>query len=137
MTHPSELISAYLDGELDQSERAHLLDHLGSCGKCSAELEDLQKVRAAVRSLPVLDLPAGLVPEADPIVVPLRQNRGVWVGAAAAIVAIVITIAALVTPPPASMSVDDLSSRFGARVSLDPAFGPAKVVVPEIAVVGE
>jgi hypothetical protein len=100
-------------------------------------MEDLQQVRAAVRSLPVLDLPFGLIPEADPVVVPLRQNRGVWVGAAAAVVAIVITIAALITPPPASMSVDDLSSRFGARVSLDPAFGPAKVVVPEIAVVGE
>ena len=137
MTHPSELISAYLDGELDRSEKTQLIDHLSSCGRCSAEMEDLQEVRAAVRALPVLDLPIGLVPEADPLVIPLRQNRGVWVGAAAAVIALVITIAALVTPPPASMSVDDLSSRFGARVSLDPAFGPAKVVVPEIAVVGE
>ncbi len=36
------------------------------------------------------------------------------------------------TPPAPSVSVDDLSSRFGARVTLDPAFGPAKVVVPQL-----
>ena len=137
MTHPSELISAYLDGELHGSELAGLLDHLAGCGQCSAELEEIQQVRAAVRSLPVLELPEGIVPEADPVVVPLRRNRGVWVGAAAAVVAAVITLAALITPPPTPVSVDDLSGRFGARVSLDPAFSPAKVVVPELDLVGE
>ena len=137
MTHPSELISAYLDGELHGAELSDLLDHLSGCGRCSAEMEDVQRVRAAVRSLPVLELPEGIVREADPVVVPLRRNRGVWVGTAAAVVALVIAVAALVTPPPASVSADDLSSRFGARVSLDPAFGPAKVVVPELGVVSE
>ena len=137
MTHPSELISAYLDGELHGTELAGLLEHLSGCGKCSAELEDIQRVRAAVRSLPVLELPDGLVPEADAEVIPLHRNRGVWVGAAAAIVALVIAVAALVTPAPASVSVDDLSSRWGARVSLDPAFSPAKMVVPELVEVRE
>lgn len=130
MNHPSELISAYLDGELHGTELKTLVDHLAQCGRCSSELQDLQQVRTAVRSLPVLELPVGLVPEADPVVVPLRRNKGVWLGAAAAIVAIVIAIAALVTPPADSVSIDDLNSRFGARASLDPAFGPAKVVVP-------
>ena len=137
MTHPSEQISAYLDGELHGKELIGLLEHLSGCGRCSAEMEDIQQVRAAVRSLPVLELPVGVVPEADADVVPLRRNRGFWVGAAAAIVALVIAVAALVTPPPNSVSVDDLSSRFGARVSLDPAFSPAKVVVPELNLVGE
>lgn len=137
MTHPSELISAYLDGELVGDEQSQLMQHLGGCGKCSAELDDMQRVRSAVRSLPILELPEGLISEADPVVVPLRRNRGVWVGAAAAVVALVIAVAALVTPPPSAVSVDDLSSRFGARVSLDPAFGPAKIVVPEIAVITE
>lgn len=130
MTHPSELISAYLDGELIGDETSELLSHLGTCGRCSADLEEMQSVRTAVRSLPVLELPAGLVPEADAVVVPIHRNRGVWVGVAAAVVALVIAIASIVTPPPASISVDDLSSRFGARASLDPAFSPAKVVVP-------
>ncbi|MGB7861377.1 MAG: zf-HC2 domain-containing protein [Acidimicrobiia bacterium] len=137
MTHPSELISAYLDGELHGGELSKLLNHLANCGRCSAEMEDLQRVRAAVRSLPVLELPEGIIPEADRVVVPLRRNRGFWAGAAAAAIALVIAVAALVTPPPASVSVDDLSSRFGARVSLDPAFGPAKVVVPALLEVQE
>ncbi|HEU4320989.1 MAG TPA: zf-HC2 domain-containing protein [Acidimicrobiia bacterium] len=130
MTHPSELISAYLDGELTDGELVSLMDHLGSCGRCSAELEQMQRVRSAVRSLPVLDMPRGIVPEADPVVVPLRRNKGLWAGVAAAVLIAVIAFAALVTPPPGSLSVDDLNSRFGARASLDPAFGPAKVVVP-------
>lgn len=130
MNHPSDLISAYLDGEVHGRELSSLMDHLAGCGKCSAELEQTQRVRSAVRSLPVLELPAGIVPEADAEVIPLHRNRGMWVGVAAAVVAIVIAVAALVTPPPGSVSVDDLNSRFGARASLDPAFGPAKLVVP-------
>ena len=130
MIHPSEQISAYLDGELHGSESARLVDHLGACGKCAAELEELQRVRTAVRSLPVLELPAGVVPEADPVVVPLRRHKGVWAGVAAAIVVAVVAIAALVTPEPGSLTIDELNSRFAARSTLDPAFGPAKVVVP-------
>lgn len=132
MIHPTELISAYLDGELDGAELTQLADHLGGCGKCSAELEEMQRVRTAVRSLPVLELPPGVVPEADPVVVPLHRNKGMWAGVAAAVVAAVIAIAAIVTPDPGSLTVDELNSRFGARASLDPAFGPAKVVVPPL-----
>jgi len=134
VSHPSESMSAYLDGELHGAELSNLVGHLGSCGRCSAELGDLQRVRAAVRSLPVLELPVGLVPEADPVVVPLRRNKGMWAGAAAAVVIAMIAIAALVTPDPQT-SINELNSRFGARASLDPAFGPAKIVVPPL--VGE
>lgn len=132
MSHPSVLISAYLDGELSGEELTELVEHLGSCGRCSTEFEELQRVRSAVRSLPVMELPPGLIPQADYEVIPLHRNRGVWVGAVAAVAALVIAVATLFTPAPRSVSVDDLSSRFGARVSLDPAFGPAKVVVPEL-----
>ena len=138
MTHPSELISAYLDGELNSGEQQKLLTHLSGCGRCSGEMEDLQAVRSAVRSLPVMELPDGLIPEAEAEIIPLRRNRGLLVGTAAAVVALIIAVAALVTPPPAQLSVDDLSSRFGARVTLDPSFSPAKLVVPELGqVVGE
>jgi anti-sigma factor RsiW len=130
MTHPGELISAYLDGELARAETEQLFDHLGSCGRCAAEMEDLQRVRSAVRSLPQLELPPGLVPEADAEVVPLHRNRGFLVGAAAAVVALVIAVAAILTPSATAISIDELTSRYGARASLDPAFGPAKVVVP-------
>jgi len=134
--HPSEMISAYLDGELSWSEHSQLVDHLERCGRCTAELEQMQRVRAAVRSLPVLELPEGIVPEADRVIVPLRRQRGLWAGVAAAIAVVVVAIAALLGPDPGSVSIDELSSRFGARVSLDPAFGPAKVVVPPAVIDG-
>ena len=132
MNHAGELISAYLDGELARSEVEGLFGHVGSCGKCSAELEALQSVRSAVRSLPQLELPPGLIPEADAEVIPLHRNRGFLVGAAAAVVAVVIAVAAMFTPSAATISVEELNSRYGARASLDPAFGPAKVVVPYV-----
>jgi hypothetical protein len=84
----------------------------------------------------MMELPVGIVSEADPVVVSLRRNRGFLVGAAAATAAVVIAVAAFLTPAPTPVTVSDLNSRFGARVSLDPAFGPAKVVVPEIVEVG-
>ena len=137
MSHPTDLLGAYLDGELTRPEITPLLQHLSGCGKCTADLERIQRVRSAVRSLPVLELPPGLLGAAEPEVVPLHRNRGLWVGAAAAVVAVVVTLAALLTPTPTALSVDDLNSRFGARVSLDPAFGPAKVMVPEVREVPE
>lgn len=96
----------------------------------------MRQVRAAVRSLPLVELPPGLIPETEAEIIPLRHNRGFLVGAAAAVAAVVIAIAALVTPPAPTMTVQDLNSRFGARVSLDPAFGPGKVAVPELLEVG-
>src|SRR5690606_25745109 len=95
---------------------------------CVAEMEDLQRVRAAIRALPVVELPQGLVPEAEAELVPLRRHRGFWMGAAATVVAAVIAVAAMFSSPPQpNLTVEDLSSRFGARASLDPAFTPAKV----------
>lgn len=130
MTHPSDAISAYLDGELTAAESRLLMAHLASCGKCVAEMEDLQRVRAAIRALPVVELPQGLVPEAEAELVPLRRHRGFWMGAAASVVAAVIAVAAMFSSPPQpNLTVEDLSSRFGARASLDPAFTPAKVNV--------
>lgn len=137
MIHPDELISAYLDGELTRPEVDQLFSHLSGCGRCAAEMQALQAVRSAVRSLPLLELPLGLVPEAEAEVVPLRRNRGFLVGAAAAVIAVVIAIAALVTPSPAAVSIEELNSRYGARASLDPAFGPAKVIVPQLVDVTE
>lgn len=139
MTHPTEMISAYLDGELSLEERSGFLEHLSSCGMCSAEVGEVQRVRSAVRSLPVVELPEGVLVGLDvgAEMIPLHRHRGVWIGAAAAVIALVIAVAALVTPPPDSVSVDELSSRFGARASLDPAFGPAKVIVPDIVEVRE
>ena len=137
MSHAGELISAFLDGELARHEIDQLQGHLSTCGKCAAEMQEMQVVRSAVRSLPLLELPPGLIPEADAEVIPLRRNKGFLVGAAAAVVALVIAIAAIVTPSTPSVALEELNSLYGARASLDPAFGPAKVVVPDLGVILE
>jgi anti-sigma factor RsiW len=137
MSHAAELMSAYLDGELARPEIDQLQAHLATCGKCAAEMQEMQTVRSAVRSLPLLELPVGLIPGADVKVVPLRHNKGFWVGAAAAAVALVVAIAALVTPTTPSVALEELNSRYGARASLDPAFGPAKVIVPDLGAILE
>ncbi len=100
MRHAGEQISAYLDGELRRDEVEALLAHLAVCGKCAADLHEVQQVRSAVRSLPMIELPASVVPEAERVVVPLRKNRGFIAGVAAAVVAAVIAVAAMVTPAP-------------------------------------
>lgn len=127
MKHPSTLISAFLDGEITTVESAELHGHLAACGKCSAELQDVQRVRAAIRSLPVLDLPSGLLHEGEPNVVPLRRHRYVWAGAAA-VVAVVLAISTLFSPPEPTTNYDDLVRTYSARSSLDPAFGAGKVL---------
>jgi anti-sigma factor RsiW len=137
VSHPDLLISAYLDGELHGAELQSLLRHLGECGRCTSELDQVQAVRAAVRSLPVLEVPEGLVPGLDAEVIPFRRRRGLVVGAAAAAAAVVITVASLFSGPPATVSVDHLNSSFAARLSLDPAFGPAKVIAPDFSKVPE
>ncbi len=52
------LISALLDGALEESERRELEDHLASCPACRAYLEDLKAIQTAIGGLDV-PAPAG------------------------------------------------------------------------------
>lgn len=63
MIHLEELLSAYLDGELNPDELAHVARHLDRCRECIAEFREIQEARAAVRMLPRLELPARFQPE--------------------------------------------------------------------------
>lgn len=55
-----EELSAYLDGELQDSARAACEAHICACQTCRAVLEDLKAASAAVSSLPKLKAPAAL-----------------------------------------------------------------------------
>ena len=74
MTHRPEILSAMLDGELTETETQWVSDHLSGCGQCKIELEDLSGARAAVRSLPMLDVPEDVAPAEDRVV-PLWPRR--------------------------------------------------------------
>ena len=57
-----ELLSAYLDGELLEGELDAVVEHLAACEPCIAEFHDLKHLRAAVRTLPRLEVPERLMP---------------------------------------------------------------------------
>jgi len=44
-------LSEYIDGELDNNERAELEAHLATCGQCYATLAELRQVVTRAKSL--------------------------------------------------------------------------------------
>ena len=59
-TEYHELISGYIDGDLDAPDRQRLLDHLANCQDCRATLEAYRRIGNQVRSLPRAVPPAEL-----------------------------------------------------------------------------
>lgn len=65
--HPDDLLSAFLDDELDEPDASHVTRHLAGCGSCLAELDGLRQARTALRGLPDIPPPSSLfaaVPDA-------------------------------------------------------------------------
>lgn len=58
---PGEVLSAYLDGELQSGELDLVVDHLGGCQACIAEFHELKEMRAWLRTLPELAVPDRVV----------------------------------------------------------------------------
>lgn len=126
MSHLDELLSAYLDGETTPAESQRADSHLHECLRCRRRLMDLNAARTALRSLPMMEMPAGLVPEA----LPTHRRRSLWVGAAAAVAAAVIAVAAAITTSPEPLNLTEVSRQLGARASLESGSAPFKVVLP-------
>jgi anti-sigma factor RsiW len=57
------LVSAYLDGQLQPGELDIVVEHLADCRDCIAEFHQLKEIRAALRTLPSLELPERLLPD--------------------------------------------------------------------------
>ncbi len=53
----SSLLSAYLDRELSPEERRQLRLHLLNCMECSDELEEIERIKAALGYLSVTGMP--------------------------------------------------------------------------------
>lgn len=53
--HEAELLSAYIDGELDDADRGPLEAHLSTCASCRATLEALRATVADLAALPEPD----------------------------------------------------------------------------------
>jgi hypothetical protein len=106
LRHPDGL-SALLDGQLDAAEVEATQVHVVACAECAAELEAVREARAAVRSLPAVEPPAGFfegllargLPEdeerATPApVLPLRSRKVAMGNAAAAVAASLLLVVA-------------------------------------------
>src|SRR5690606_12913690 len=50
--HPDDLLSAFLDDELDEPTASRVTEHVAACATCLEELEGLRDARAALRGLP-------------------------------------------------------------------------------------
>lgn len=121
MIHLGELLSAHLDGELSLGEARLVAGHLDVCGACRAEFDDLAASRAAVRTLPALELPESVVAAIPPTERrPPRVAAPQWAAVAAALLALAVgSLTLLDDPTPEPISASDLGAVYVARVSVD------------------
>jgi anti-sigma factor RsiW len=59
-------VSAYLDGQLQRGELDIVVEHLAECQDCIAEFHEMKEIRAALRTLPALEIPERLLPDTHP-----------------------------------------------------------------------
>ena len=55
--HPDDLLSAFLDDELDEATSLRVTRHVADCPTCLADLDGLRQARAALRGLPAIAAP--------------------------------------------------------------------------------
>lgn len=133
MIHPGEALSAYLDGELMQVESRRVASHLGACHRCRRRLSELNQARMAVRGLPLIEMPAGLLAGSEGMA-PRRRRRPILLGAAAAVAAAVVVASAVLSPPPEPIDLAEVSRQIGARASFDAGAAPLNLIVPDVGV---
>ena len=92
MTHPEELLAGYVSGSLAAFDIAKVDEHLADCKTCSAEILSARMARSALGSLPEVSAPPGIASRALEAAGGGRPGWHRWlgVGAAAAIVALVL-----------------------------------------------
>lgn len=57
LRHPDDLLSAFLDDELDEAAASRVQDHVLECERCMTELDGLRAARSVLRGLPEVDQP--------------------------------------------------------------------------------
>lgn len=124
--HVGELASAYLDGETTPEESTRLRSHLADCSACQAEVADVHAARSALRAMPTLEMPEGLLDELGLLapVIPLRRRPPVLIGAAAAALILFVMFAALLTPDSVGVPLVEISRQYQEQSSQGSAIAP-------------
>ena len=130
-----DMLSAYLDGEVTDSQRAAIVSRLEASPEWRAELAEVRAARDALRGLPVRDAPAGMweavhahvgaVDDAtdDGNVVPIAsassraRRRWGWIAASAAAVAAVVAVVVVPHRSEVSPNVATVVAQHGAQGS--------------------
>ncbi|HEC08903.1 MAG TPA: hypothetical protein ENI86_04940 [Acidimicrobiales bacterium] len=120
---PTELFSAYIDGELDPDEIEIVEAHLAERPELRRELDSLLRTRQLVRDLPLLPLPDGFrpIPRSRSPLSPSPTRRRVGVGSlvAGAVATVVVWGLLLGTGPVGEAVVrPDLASVVGSHISV-------------------
>lgn len=96
MNHLAEdILHAYLDAALDESERSAIEAHLAECARCHAEYAALQRLATALLELPAPALPVDLSRSVVAAITP-RWPRRAWAVATLQVAA--LGIALMLTP---------------------------------------
>lgn len=97
----NQLLSAYLDGDLNPSERTDLLQHLAGCASCRRQMEEYRNIGTRLRGLPPVIVPEALTAavylhtvDAPPRRLRHVTNRMAYPAAAIAAVFMVFIVAA-------------------------------------------
>ena len=125
--HPSDRLSAYLDGELPAGEAATVAQHVQGCPACQAELDQTDQVRQLLHQLSPPAAPFGMVERM--LIRPRRRVLPVaWAASAAAAIALGVIAAGTTTsqPPTVARMVEVHATSTGR----DPVSGLAPIVVP-------
>jgi anti-sigma factor RsiW len=124
-----EMLSGYLDGELDVPERAAVEARLAESAEWRAELEEVRAARLAVRGLALRDAPAGFWEDvlaavgespAPPIPIARHRARGrmTWIaGVAAAVAALVAAVVIVPSRAEVRPNVVGVVAQHGAQSS--------------------
>lgn len=137
-----QLLDAFVDGGLSDSDARAMEAHLAACGACAEETRALRALLGDAAALakaipPSSDLWAGIVPRLQPSRVSARRSRlriGGWrtaaLLAAAALVAVVRLVQMAVPEPPARNSGENAWTVEGAAA--DRAYADAKQTSMEV-----
>jgi len=100
-SHPGDLLSALLDGELTPAEEAGVRAHTSACEQCQRELRLIGEGRTLVRDLPAVDPPFGFY---ERMLRPRHRWARVGVAALVAGAAASVGLMAVATPREAPVS---------------------------------
>jgi len=122
-----QIISAYLDGEVESPWDAAIEEHIGSCSACSASYARMAKTRRIMQDEPAVDWHAPLERVRRALharTPPQRQEQPLWVRKVSIPLPLVALAAALVLFFGVTLAVTQLRPRIGlVRITKAPAGG--------------